>query len=475
MGWSDFFCEEEVREKRMRKAIGIDPDSKGYVCCLVEADGNRRSRKGYVTTVKDLESLLCWVKGEGEVIVAVEGSNGISRPVEQAFLKEQMVFYSLAPNDVSKFRKVVLGRNKNNEKDAETVARYALALQSQGKLEKFRRVWFPDDSLRLLTRGYERRSKELTAEMNRMWKMLRLASPDLYLALAGTNPEVDITGKVLQQQGIVKLLEQKPDLYEWRYLSMDDFKNAMGGKTYRGREKLIAELQKLSASFRPTPPAVSLMIKNAAQTILQMRQQLNEIKKMMGELTAENRAVKTLEQIRGISVITSSTLIAEIIDIRRFANDDHLASYVGLGRSEYASGDRNRMIPNPQFNHRLKDGFITAAKNFVQNNPDSHLTGYFRNLVKKRKMKPNEAYKRVARALVRVIFRRLRSLVEDSSEEQKRSESDMASGSYVRSDQGHESNISPSAPTENDKAREGKIKRDKSNGQRKKMVPVEKL
>jgi transposase len=248
----------------------------------------------------------------------------------------------------------------------------------------------------------------------------------------------------------------------------------MGGKTYRGREKLIEELQKLSTSFRPTSPAVSLMIKNAAQTILQMRQHLNEIKKMMGELTKENRAVMVLEQIRGISVITSSTLIAEIIDIRRFANDDHLASYGGLGRSEYASGDRNKMIPNPQFNHRLKDVFITAAKNFVQNNPDSHLTGYFRNLLKKRKMKPNEAYKRVARALVRVIFRRLKSVVEDSSEEQKRSESDMASGSVVRSDQGHESNISLSAPTENDKEPEGKIKRERRSRKRPKMVVVEK-
>jgi hypothetical protein len=55
-----------------------------------------------------------------------------------------------------------------------------LALQSQGKLEQFRRVWFADEPLRLLTRGYKRKSKELTAELNRMWKVLRLASPDLF-------------------------------------------------------------------------------------------------------------------------------------------------------------------------------------------------------------------------------------------------------------------------------------------------------
>jgi hypothetical protein len=95
-------------------------------------------------------------------------------------------------------------------------ALYALALQSRGKLEKFPRVWFPEESVRLLTRGYERKSKEVTAKINRMWKMLRLAFPDLYLALACTNSELDIAEKVLQQQGILKLSEQKPELYEWR-------------------------------------------------------------------------------------------------------------------------------------------------------------------------------------------------------------------------------------------------------------------
>jgi len=167
--------------------------------------------------------------------------------------------------------------------------------------------------------------------------------------------------------------------------------------------------------------------------------------------------------------------MSEIIDIRRFANDDRLASYSGLGRSEYSTGERSKMIPNPQFNRRLKDVFITAAKNFVRYNPDSHLTGYFRNLVKKRGMKVNEAYKRVARALVRVIFRKLRSLIEENSGEQKRSESDMASGSEVRSDLSHESNISLSSPIKHDNKREGKIKRRKSNKKRGKIVSVEKM
>jgi transposase len=342
------FLREEVSEKAMRKAIGIDPDSKGYICCFVDAGEEQRTRKSYATTVKDLGSLLRWVKAKGDVIVAVEGSNGFSKPVEEAFRKEYVIFYSFRPGDVHKFRKVVLGQNKNNERDAESVARYALALEAQGKLEQFRRIWFPDESLRLLTRGYERKSKELTSEINRMWKVLRIASSDLYLALGGCNPEVEISENVLQKQGILTLLEQKPDLLEWKNLSAEGFWEAMGGANYRGRAKLIEELKKLSDSFSPTPPAVSLMIKSSAQTILQIKRQLNEIRKMIKEITADNPAVKTLQQTKGISVITSSTLMAEIIDVRRFANDDRLASYSGLGRSEHSTGDRSKMIPNFQ-------------------------------------------------------------------------------------------------------------------------------
>jgi hypothetical protein len=111
----------------------------------------------------------------------------------------------------------------------------------------------------------------------------------------------------------------------------------------------------------------------------------------------------------------------------------------------------------------------------VRFNPDSHLSGYFRNLVKKRGMKANEAYKRVARALVRVIFRMLRVLIIESSREQKWSESDMASGSDFRSDISHESNISLSTPKENDNEQEGKIKRRKSNSSKEKRALVEKM
>ena len=62
-------------------------------------------------------------------------------------------------------------------------------------------------------------------------------------------------------------------------------------------------------------------------------------------------------------------------------------------------------------NHRLKNAFFSAAKNITLHNPDSHLAGCYRSLLK-RGMSITEALKRVARALARTIYRELKAMSE---------------------------------------------------------------
>jgi hypothetical protein len=182
---------------------------------------------------------------------------------------------------------------------------------------------------------------------------------------------------------------------------------------------------------------------------------------MLNTITQDNSAVAALRQPRGIATVTASTLVAEIIDIRRFSSEDSLACYAGLGRRKHSTGQNSRMVPSSLFNHRLKDAFMTAARNVVRFNPDSHLAGYCRNLIK-RGMSPLEAYKRVARALVRVLYRTLSSLVQDDTREDTNSDeagSDMASG-QARSDECHQSNMPLPAQRHSTMQRVQKIKRD---------------
>ena len=167
---------------------------------------------------------------------------------------------------------------------------------------------------------------------------------------------------------------------------------------------------------------------------------------LIKQVTKDNKAVKILEEIKGISIITASKMIAEIINIKRFLKNDNLASYAGLCLKENKTGESEKMKYSKMFNHRLKDTFIVAAKNFVMFNPDSHLSGYYRNLIKSR-VKKTEVSKRVARALVRVIFRKLNAISINISPniQQDRSENEMASGSS-REDHNNPGNISFSTP-----------------------------
>jgi len=427
----------------LRNAIGIDPDAKGIQCALVKSGEARSQQKGYLATVEGLASFIRWVKAQDDIIVAIEGSNGWSLPIEKALRASGTVFYSFKPSDVAKFRKAVLGQNKNNKLDAESTARYAMALEAQGMLENWKRVWRVDEQLQGLTRSYAQKVKESTRELNRLWKVLRVASVDLYLAFGGHHPDVDISGNTLQNEAVVALLAEKPDICEWKTFSEADFAAHLGTRNYAGRERLIKEIQKVSQSFSPVPEAICLMIKNAADQILLLRRQQHAIKKMLETLTKDNSAIQKLSERKGIGILTSATLIAEIIDIRRFAKNDNLASYSGLGRREYKTGNNENEYANHFFNPRLKNAFMTAARNVVIFNPDSHLAGYYNNLVKSG-MKKMDARKRVARALVRVLFKDLYSLIDFNNANvinKKEDGSDMANGSS-RCDRDH-SNISP--------------------------------
>ena len=398
----------------MQKVIGIDPDASGFVCVLIGGEAERPIRKRFSVSREELEKFVRWVREEGPEVVALEGIHGQSGPIEQALREAGVVFYSFKPSETEKFRTAVLGENKNNERDAEGVARFALSMREQGKLEQWRRVWEPDVDLRLLSRRYESVGKQLTGEVNRLWKLLRQASPDLYLALGGKLEEVESSPRMLKNEGILTLLATKPQIGQWKELSEDELMEAMGGGEYKGRREFVRQLMTITRKLLELSRWMSLVIRRSASQIQLFKREEVELQSALEELGLEKPAVQRLKEMRGIGTIIGSGVVAEIIDIRRFPSEDKLASYSGLGRVEDKTGERESMKRARKYNRRLKDLFMTAALKVVQFDPNSHLAGYHRNLVK-RGMQPMEATKRVARALVRVIYRELTTLAKASS------------------------------------------------------------
>ena len=125
---------------RARDAVGIDPDSKALVCAHVQVAQRKVTTRRYMVSDSELQSLVQWLKAQGDLIVAIEGSGGVCRPIEKALREAGIVFYSCKPSDTQNFRKAVLGENKDNQKDAEAVARYAISMEEIGRASCRERV-----------------------------------------------------------------------------------------------------------------------------------------------------------------------------------------------------------------------------------------------------------------------------------------------------------------------------------------------
>lgn len=110
--------------------------------------------------------------------------------------------------------------------------------------------------------------------------------------------------------------------------------------------------------------------------------------------------VELLDSIPGISTLSAMTLLTEIVDINRFKNLDHLASYVGLIPGEDSSGEQER---NTGISHRRNAHLrgILIECSWIAAREDPALLMAFGKLSKR--MVKNRAIVRIARKLLNRI------------------------------------------------------------------------
>lgn len=406
-GWATITFHKEFA-MMLHSAIGIDPSSDGFQCAYLGPDTSTPRFRSFTITAADLQSFVEWVHACHDPIIAIEGIHGMCRPIEQALAHTDIPLYSFGPFHLTRFRQSILGNNKNNCRDAEAVASYALFLASREKLDHYRNRWIPNESLRSLTRLYREKRRELTREINRLWKRLHAANSDIYLACKGQHPHVSSATNLLRQRGFLRLIAHYPDVTAWYRVPLHTLTTLHGS----GRTTMIdtvRQIRVLSPSLTPMTPMQCIVIQSTAAIALSLSDALVAITRQLEQYALQDPAVRSLLTYPGIGVFTASTLVAEIIDIRRFPSNHHLASYAGLARREHKTGLSTSERRPFHFNHHLKNALYTAAKNVTLFNPDSHLAGFYRAL-RSRGLSHFEVYKRVARALIRRFYRDLRSV-----------------------------------------------------------------
>lgn len=128
----------------------------------------------------------------------------------------------------------------------------------------------------------------------------------------------------------------------------------------------------------------------------------NILKQLRKEAHKESIApiINALLSVPGVAFITAMTLYTEIIDMKRFSDEDHLASFIGLVPSTQSTDDniKSNSITKRQ-NAFLRFTMIETAWTAVREDPA--ITMKFNELSKR--MKSQDAIVRIAKKLVKRI------------------------------------------------------------------------
>lgn len=400
--------------------VGIDPASADYQCALVKYGLKEVRYKTFNITSQGNKSFLDWIKSNKVDIIAIEGTGGYCLPLEKLLHKSNINFYSFPALNISRFRESILGPNKNNKTDAAAVANYAITQLTQNRLETFKHQYLADPILRPLTRMCDEKQKETNREINRLWRVIHSISGHLYVTvkeLYSKSPE-----SALNTIWFLRLLCNYPDIHSWKRIKTSTILKKI--KIYQSSVvDKIELLKKASKNIDYITTSQIMQLEVTASTAYALKTGLIKIHTQIEQEASKNQECVKLMKHKGIGYLTSSQIVAEIIDIKRFANNHKLASYAGYGKREHKTGTTNTERKRYSCNKRLKSAIFITARSYTIHNPDSHLTGYYKSL-RSKGMPNKEALKRVGRALIRRIYNELKELSECEIEK-KRCEGNM--------------------------------------------------
>jgi len=102
-----------------------------------------------------------------------------------------------------------------------------------------------------------------------------------------------------------------------------------------------------------------LAVKDNAKRVDRLTTQIRDL----SEQSQLSPLIKALQAMRGISLIVAATVVAELGDLRRFANPAQMMAYLGLVPSEHSSGEKTkRGAITKTGNGHVRKALIEAAQ-----------------------------------------------------------------------------------------------------------------
>jgi len=117
------------------------------------------------------------------------------------------------------------------------------------------------------------------------------------------------------------------------------------GKRYDGKSNWTQAHFRWLETVKFAQPAQQIVMQEYVDTVIACGKRVTGLDRYIEQTAQACRVwpvIEALMALRGVSLLTATTVVAEIGDLKRFANAPQLMAYLGLVPSEYSSGSSTR-------------------------------------------------------------------------------------------------------------------------------------
>jgi transposase len=332
-----------------RIIIGVDPHKLSATIEVVD-DHERRLGQGRFTTDKaGYTAMLTYAKAWPKRTWAVEGANGVGRPLPQRLLEDGQDVVDVPAKLAARVRLFDTGHNrKTDAHDAHSIA--MVAVRTQGL-----RVLRPDgelEALRVLVDRRESLSRRRVQTVDRLQALLAELLPG----------------------------QAKKDL-------------------------TTGQAKRMLASVRPRDIAGKTRRRIAAEELAELVAVEAKMKKANAELKSIVLARGShLMDLHGVGPVVAARVLADVGDVSRFADRNRFASWTGTAPLDASSGEHSRHRLSRAGDRRMNHMIHIAAISQIRLDTDGR--AYYRRKRAEGK-RPLEAIRCLKRRISDAIYRQL--------------------------------------------------------------------
>lgn len=132
---------------------------------------------------------------------------------------------------------------------------------------------------------------------------------------------------------------------------------------------------------------LAVSITRRLERLLFVEEQIYAISKEVETIGETSKEAKALTAIHGCGMVTSCSILAEIITVRRFEDKHRFSMYAGIAPTPHSSGRKNKMRTNPFGNRQLNRAIHVIALSQIAIKGDPTGKEYYQKKLKEGKTK----------------------------------------------------------------------------------------